>query len=154
MPDRCWISASFLAPLFFRYHLPLTNSPWPGIINLFPARGSLVSDIPSGEGKTANLFLQCIANSCLHALPPLLNQMCEAWSSSSSVLGSSSSSPTLIMAIVASFSPHLSQSVIAIYDLYSQCVMLLLRASSITRASGRGLAGPWKSRVFGPCEMA
>jgi hypothetical protein len=28
---------------------------------LFPARGSLVSDIPSGDGKTANLFLQCTA---------------------------------------------------------------------------------------------
>jgi hypothetical protein len=26
---------------------------------LFPARESLVSDIPSGDGKTANLFLQC-----------------------------------------------------------------------------------------------
>ncbi len=87
----------------------LTNSPWPGIINLFPPRGSLVSDIPSGEGKTANLFLQCIANSCVHALPALLNQMCEAWSSSSSVLGSSSSSPTLIMAILALFSPHFSK---------------------------------------------
>jgi hypothetical protein len=27
---------------------------------LFPARESLVSDIPSGDGKTANLFSQCI----------------------------------------------------------------------------------------------
>jgi hypothetical protein len=35
-------------------HLP--NSPWPGIIKLFPARGSLVSDIPAGDGKISNLF--------------------------------------------------------------------------------------------------
>ncbi len=52
-------------------HFP--NSPWPAIIKLFPARESLVSDIPElfpareslvrdipvGDGKTANLFLQC-----------------------------------------------------------------------------------------------
>ncbi len=35
-------------------HLP--NSPWPGIIELFPARESLVSDIPALDRKTANLF--------------------------------------------------------------------------------------------------
>ncbi len=33
------------------------NSPWAGI---FPPRESLVSDIPAGDGKMANLFLQCI----------------------------------------------------------------------------------------------
>jgi hypothetical protein len=38
----------------------LLNSPWAGIIKLFPARESLVSDIPAGDGKIANLFLQCI----------------------------------------------------------------------------------------------
>jgi hypothetical protein len=38
-------------------HLP--NSSWAGIIKLFPARESLVSDTPAGDGKTANLFLQC-----------------------------------------------------------------------------------------------
>jgi hypothetical protein len=47
--------------LFYRSqqgcHLP--NSPWPGIIKLFPARESLASDIPAGDRKTANLFLQC-----------------------------------------------------------------------------------------------
>jgi hypothetical protein len=32
------------------------NSPWPGILHLFPARGSLVSDIPVGDGKNDNLF--------------------------------------------------------------------------------------------------
>jgi hypothetical protein len=32
----------------------------PGIISLFPARERLVSDIPAGEGKIFNLFLQCI----------------------------------------------------------------------------------------------
>jgi hypothetical protein len=29
------------------------------IIKLFPARESLVSDIPAGDGKNNNLFLQC-----------------------------------------------------------------------------------------------
>ncbi len=29
---------------------------------LFPARESLVSDIPAGDGKIVNLFLQCIVN--------------------------------------------------------------------------------------------
>ncbi len=29
---------------------------WPGIIQLFPARESLISDIPAGDGKIANLF--------------------------------------------------------------------------------------------------
>jgi hypothetical protein len=38
-------------------HLP--NSPWPGIIKLFPARESLVSDIPARDGKIIDLFLQC-----------------------------------------------------------------------------------------------
>jgi len=32
----------------------------PGIIKLFPSRESLVSDIPAGDRKTANLFFQCI----------------------------------------------------------------------------------------------
>ncbi len=41
-------------------HLP--NFPWPGIIQLFPASGSLVSDIPSGDGKAAIVFLQCMKN--------------------------------------------------------------------------------------------
>jgi hypothetical protein len=31
----------------------------PGKMKLFPARKSLVSGIPAGDGKTANLFLQC-----------------------------------------------------------------------------------------------
>jgi hypothetical protein len=35
------------------------NSPWPGIIKLFPARESLISDIPAGDVKDDNLFLQC-----------------------------------------------------------------------------------------------
>ncbi len=32
------------------------NFPWPGIIWIFPARESLVSDILAGDLKTANLF--------------------------------------------------------------------------------------------------
>ncbi len=35
------------------------NSLWAGIIELFPSRESLISDIPAGDGKMANLFLQC-----------------------------------------------------------------------------------------------
>jgi hypothetical protein len=38
------------------------NKPlWSGKIKLFPAKESfyLVSDIPAGDGKMANLFLQC-----------------------------------------------------------------------------------------------
>jgi hypothetical protein len=34
------------------------NSPWPGKIKLFPARDSLVGDIPAGDKKVINLFLQ------------------------------------------------------------------------------------------------
>jgi hypothetical protein len=30
------------------------------ILKLFPARESLVGDIPAGDGKIANLFLQCM----------------------------------------------------------------------------------------------
>ncbi len=40
--------------------MPITKSLCPGIIKLFPARESLVSDIPVGDGKIDNLFLQCI----------------------------------------------------------------------------------------------
>jgi hypothetical protein len=35
------------------------NSLCPGIIKLFPPGESLVGDIPAGDGKTANLLLQC-----------------------------------------------------------------------------------------------
>jgi hypothetical protein len=41
-------------------HLP--NSPWPGIFKLSPARESLVSDIPAGDRKNDNLFLQCMVH--------------------------------------------------------------------------------------------
>ncbi len=37
------------------------NSPWPGIIKFFPARESLASDIPAGDGKIDKLILQCIS---------------------------------------------------------------------------------------------
>ncbi len=48
-------------PRFFRPQpgCHFRNPPWPGIISLFPSWESLVRDIPAGEGKTANLFLQC-----------------------------------------------------------------------------------------------
>ncbi len=47
-------------------HLP--NCPWPGILNLFPTRKSFVGDIPAGDGKTANLFLQCMYDFLMHML--------------------------------------------------------------------------------------
>jgi hypothetical protein len=37
--------------------------------NNFPPRKSLVSDIPSGDGKTANPFLQCIGNTYIGRHP-------------------------------------------------------------------------------------
>ena len=39
----------------------VTNQTLPGqgIVKLFPARESLVIDIPSGDSKIAKLFLQC-----------------------------------------------------------------------------------------------
>ncbi len=39
--------------------LPDETVSWPGIIKLFPARESLGSDIPPGDRKMANFFLQC-----------------------------------------------------------------------------------------------
>ncbi len=36
--------------------MPLINLSLAGKIKLFPARESLISDIPAGDGKTANLF--------------------------------------------------------------------------------------------------
>ncbi len=44
--------------------MDVTNQTLPGqqIIKLFPAMESLVSDIPAGDGKTANLCLQCIVD--------------------------------------------------------------------------------------------
>ncbi len=37
----------------------IPNSPWPGIIKLFPPRENLVSDVLLGTAKIGNLFLQC-----------------------------------------------------------------------------------------------
>ncbi len=36
-----------------------TLHAWPGIMKVFSARESLVSDIPAGDGKIVNLFLHC-----------------------------------------------------------------------------------------------
>jgi hypothetical protein len=35
------------------------NFSRPGKVKVFPARESLVSDIPAGDGKIVKLFLQC-----------------------------------------------------------------------------------------------
>jgi hypothetical protein len=37
-----------------------TLPAWLGIIKLFPARESLVSDIPAGDGKIANIFYSVV----------------------------------------------------------------------------------------------
>ncbi len=46
--------------------MSLPNSPWAGIMSndvitelFLPSRGSLVSEIPAGDGKLENLFLRC-----------------------------------------------------------------------------------------------
>jgi len=44
---------------FSRLQPALTKLSWPGINKVFPARESLVSDIPAGDGKNYNLFFQC-----------------------------------------------------------------------------------------------
>ncbi len=44
---------------FLLYPAKSSNQTLPGIIKLFSARESFVSDIPTGDGKIANLFLQC-----------------------------------------------------------------------------------------------
>ncbi len=49
----------------YRFSHPLTgcykpNSPWPGIINLFLARESLDSDIPTGDGVNNNVFYSVV----------------------------------------------------------------------------------------------
>jgi hypothetical protein len=41
--------------------MSLTKLSLAGIIELFPARERLVSDIPAGDWKTVYLFLQCTA---------------------------------------------------------------------------------------------
>ncbi len=48
--------------------MSLINAPWPGIIKLFPARESLVSNIPAGDGKIAKRFLHCILILSTHFL--------------------------------------------------------------------------------------
>ncbi len=40
----------------YSWDVTYPNSPWPGVIKLFLARESLVSDIPAGDVKIANLF--------------------------------------------------------------------------------------------------
>jgi hypothetical protein len=58
--DKKWIftirttPSLYLSSTLFK---KVSNFPWQGIIKLFPARESLVSDIPAGDGKTLNLFL-------------------------------------------------------------------------------------------------
>ncbi len=62
LAESGWIKYTVKKGLLFSRPQPgchLPNSPRTGIIKLFPAREGLVSDIPAGDGKTANLFLQC-----------------------------------------------------------------------------------------------
>jgi hypothetical protein len=42
--------------------MSLTDSPWAGILKLFPPAGeSLISDIPAGDGKTSLTFFYGIS---------------------------------------------------------------------------------------------
>jgi hypothetical protein len=55
------ISSSYTVKKDYRFSRPKpgyhqSNYRWPGIIQIFPARESLVSDVSAGDGKTANLF--------------------------------------------------------------------------------------------------
>jgi hypothetical protein len=49
-----------------------SNSPWPGIFKFFPARESLVSDIPAENGKIIYLFLQCGVSMKLWNMPTVI----------------------------------------------------------------------------------
>jgi hypothetical protein len=51
-------------------HLP--NSPRPGIIKFFPARESLVSDIPAGDGKSYNPFFTVYTVDSVTQVTPLI----------------------------------------------------------------------------------
>ncbi len=51
----------------------MTNSPWAGIIKVFLARASLVSDIPAGDGKIVNLFLQCNIKNSPSSVPEFID---------------------------------------------------------------------------------
>jgi hypothetical protein len=54
-----------LAIFPFPVGMSLTKLFLDRIIKLFPSRESMVRDIPPGDGKMANLFLQCmLARSC------------------------------------------------------------------------------------------
>jgi hypothetical protein len=57
--ENCHILLSALYKRLVVFSQPgcnLPNSPWPGIIKLFPPMESLVNDIPAGNGNVANLF--------------------------------------------------------------------------------------------------
>jgi hypothetical protein len=58
------IAVAYTVKNYYRFSRPQLgchkpNSRGTGIFKLFPARKSLVSDIPAGDGKNDNLFLQC-----------------------------------------------------------------------------------------------
>ncbi len=56
----------------------VTNQTLPGIIILFPARESLVSYIPAGDGEmTITFFLQCNRIDMAHPLPSDLGE--DSW---------------------------------------------------------------------------
>jgi hypothetical protein len=62
-------------PVFSRDGCHLQNSPWPGIIKVFPASGSLVDDMRLGTGNPRPFFYS-VMSSCrcmssqLFPLPP------------------------------------------------------------------------------------
>jgi hypothetical protein len=69
MPPGSLPAPKYTVKKGYRFSLPqpgchLPNSPWTGNLKLFPARESLVSDIPAGEGKINHFFYSVIAPSC------------------------------------------------------------------------------------------
>ncbi len=50
-----------------------TKPLWPGIIELFPAMESLVSDIPAGDGKSRTYFT---VHACLIIITDEYNVLC------------------------------------------------------------------------------
>jgi hypothetical protein len=73
----------------------LQNSRWPGIIKLFPARESLVSD-PAEDGKISNYFLQCtLKTSKQYSSSTVVQQQQEKYKCNNSNIAKQCSSETV-----------------------------------------------------------
>jgi hypothetical protein len=68
--------------------MSLTNSTWSGIIKLFPARESLVSDILARDGKRITFFYSvCTSSEHLYKLEKVLNDLGNSTLKTSKALG-------------------------------------------------------------------